>query len=182
MLNPRIKFTYRDYLLLPEGDRRELVDGDFYMVPSPSFRHQNISTNLGRALANYVLDNSLGIVLWAPMDVVFTDKDVVQPDIMFISNERRDIITEANIAGAPDLVIEILSPSTADRDRELKLRLYARHGVREYWIVDPDEKTVQIMELGPEGYDKIRSLDTGEVSSSVLSGLSMSTDQIFAGY
>jgi Uma2 family endonuclease len=180
MLNPRIKFTYQDYLLLPEGDRRELIHGDFYMAPSPSFRHQSISANLGMILRDYVRRNDLGIVLWAPMDVVFTDKDVVQPDILYISNERRDIITEANISGAPDLVIEILSPGTADRDRQLKLRLYARHGVREYWIVDPDERSVQIMELGPEGYDKVRSLDSGEITSNLIPGLTIGIDDVFA--
>ena len=82
------------------------------------------------------------------MDVVLTQESVVQPDILFISNECREVIADNNISGAPDLVVEILSPSTADRDRELKLRLYARHGVREYWIVDPDERTVQVMLLG----------------------------------
>ena len=140
MLNPRIKFTYTDYLLLPEGDRRELIEGDFYMVPSPSFRHQSISRDISTPLWDYVRTNGLGVVVWAPMDVVLTQESVVQPDILFISNERREIITDNNISGAPDLVVEILSPSTADRDRELKLRLYARHGVREYWIVDPDER------------------------------------------
>jgi Uma2 family endonuclease len=182
MLNPRIKFTYQDYLLLPEGDRRELVHGDFYMVPAPSIRHQDILANISVILRRYVNENNTGKLLWSPVDVVFTDKDVVQPDILYISNERRDIITEANISGAPDLVIEILSPGTADRDRQLKLRLYARHGVSEYWIVDPDERSVQIMELGPEGYDKIRSLDSGEIASSVLPGLSIGIDDVFAGY
>jgi Uma2 family endonuclease len=151
MLNPRIKFTYTDYLLLPEGDRRELIEGDFHVVPSPSFRHQTIAANIGTILINFVRGKALGTVLWAPMDVVLTQESVVQPDILFISNERREVIADNNISGAPDLVVEILSPSTADRDRELKLRLYARHGVREYWIVDPDERTVQVMLLGTGG-------------------------------
>lgn len=182
MLNPNIKFTYKDYLLLPEGDRWELIDGDFYVVPSPSVRHQKISTIIGNALVNYVTANALGEIFWAPLDVVFDDKNVVQPDIMFISNERRGIITEANISGGPDIVIEILSPSTADRDRELKLRLYARNGVTEYWIVDPDEKSVLVMELGEEGYSAIRSYTSGHVSSSVLSGFGIAVDEIFTGY
>ena len=182
MHNPRIKFTYRDYLLLPEQDRRELIEGDFYVAPSPSTRHQDISANLGMILRMFVNENGLGTVLWAPMDVVLSDTNVVQPDILFISNERRGIITENNISGAPDLVIEILSLSTADRDRQLKLALYARFGVREYWIVDPDSKSIQVMELGDEGYDIIRNYESGEALSSVLPEFRATLDEIFVGY
>ena len=181
MENLQIKFTYRDYLLLPEQDNRELIEGDFHMVPSPSFRHQNILANLGTILREFVRKNRLGVVVWAPMDVVLSDLNVVQPDILYISNERREIITENNISGAPDLVIEILSPSTASRDRELKLGLYARFGVREYWIVDPDESSVQVMELGAEGYDTIGSYDSGEVESSVIPGFHIAINEIFEG-
>ena len=98
------------------------------------------------------------------MDVVLSEESVVQPDILFVSNERREIITEDNIHGAPDLVVEILSPSTADRDKELKLRLYAQAGVREYWIVDPDERSVQVMELGSSGYTSIHGYTSGNAS------------------
>ena len=180
MVNPQIKFTFRDYLLLPEQDRRELIEGDFYVVPSPTFMHQAISRNIGVQLWEFVKLNSLGVVLWAPMDVVLDQENVVQPDILFVANERRHFITEANISGAPDLVIEILSPGTADRDRELKLGLYAKFGVREYWIVDPDERSVQVMELGARGYDNISIYDTGTVSSTLLPGLPLSVDSIFA--
>lgn len=182
MQNPQIKFTYRDYLLLPEQDRRELIYGDFYMAPAPNIRHQNILANLGMILRDFVRRNRLGVVLLAPTDVVLSDLNVVQPDILYISNERRDIITENNISGAPDLVVEILSPSTASRDRELKLNLYARFGVREYWIVDPDGSSAQVMELGTEGYDTIRSYDSGEVESLVIPGFRIAIDEIFAGH
>ena len=181
MENPQIKFTYRDYLQLPEQDRRELIEGDFYMAPAPNIRHQTISGNLGMILRDFVRRNKLGVVLLAPTDVVLSDLNVVQPDILYISNERREIITENNISGAPDLVVEILSPSTASRDRELKLGLYARFGVREYWIVDPDESSVQVMELGTEGYDTIGCYDSGEVESSVLPGFHIAIDEIFEG-
>ena len=113
--------------------------------------------------------------------MVLSDLNVVQPDILYISNERREIITENNISGAPDLVIEILSPSTASRDRELKLGLYARFGVREYWIVDPDESSVQVMELGSEGYTTIKTYDSGEVESSALPGFRIAIEEIFEG-
>ena len=186
MQHPQIKFTYRDYLLLPEQDRRELIEGDFYVVPAPSLRHQEVLANLAFALRVFVKKNVLGRVYLAPVDVVLSDEDVVQPDIVFVSEERREILSETNIVGAPDLVIEILSPSTADRDKNLKLSLYVRAGVREYWIVDPVEETVQVvqvvqvLELGPRGYDVDRTYSAGKVSSSVLPGSSIEIGHIFA--
>ncbi len=180
MQHPQIKFTYRDYLLLPEQDRRELIEGDFYVVPAPSLRHQEVLANLAFALRVFVKKNVLGRVYLAPVDVVLSDEDVVQPDIVFVSEERREILSEANIVGAPDLVIEILSPSTADRDKNLKLSLYVRAGVREYWIVDPVEETVQVLELGSEGYEVDRTYTAGKVPSSVLPGSKIEISHIFA--
>ena len=180
MQDTRLRFTYRDYLLLPEGDRRELIEGDFFITPVPNIRHQVISRNLGIRLWEFIRSNALGEILWAPMDVVLSQESVVQPDILFVSHERRDIITEANVSGAPDLVVEILSPGTAGRDRELKLTLYAGHGVREYWIVDPGDETVEVMELGPGGPLDVRRYDAGSVESRLLPGLSVTLDDIFA--
>lgn len=180
MQNPQVRFTYRDYLLLPEQDRRELIGGDFYyMPPSPNVEHQNISMNLGLPLAQLVRMNHLGIVLMAPMDVVLDNYNVVQPDILYISNERRHIITDANISGAPDLVIEILSPSTAEQDRELKRKLYKRFGVREYWVVGPELRVVQVIDLET---DTIKTYTSGLVSSLVMPELEISVEEIFAGY
>ena len=170
MQKTQIRFTYSDYLLLPEQDRRELIDGGFHVVPAPSFKHQNSLANLATVLRGFVTRNRLGAVLWAPFDVVLSEEDVVQPDILYISNERRHIITETNGRGAPDLVIEFLSPSTAERDRQLKLSLYARSGVREYWIADPDEESVQVLELSPEGYESSRTYTAGVVPSRVVAG------------
>ena len=180
MQKPQIRFTYRDYLLLPEQDRRELIEGDFHVAPSPSVRHQVILANLGTILRHFVRGNTLGEVLWAPMDVVLSEDNVVQPDILFVSIERRGIIGEDNISGAPDLVVEILSPNTADRDRRLKASLYARFGVREYWIVDPSEESVQISVLGAEGYDATGVYTSGTAMSALLPGLGVSLDKISA--
>ena len=182
MRNPQIKFTYEDYLLLPEHDRRELIEGDFYLAPLPITRYQDILRNLSTVLWDFVRRNSLGIVYWAPYDVVLSKLNVVQPDIIYISNQRRDIITENNISGAPDLVIEILSPGTADRDRGLKQCIYARYGVQEYWIVDPIENSVEVMELGEQGYIAAGTYLSGDVSSSLLPGLHLGLDEIFATY
>ena len=112
--------------------------------------------------------------------MVLSPESVVQPDILFISNERRGIITEDNVSGAPDLVVEILSPSTADRDRELKLTLYARYGVREYWIVDPEDSSVGVMALEEAGVESARRYTTGRVESPVLPGLGIALAEIFA--
>jgi Uma2 family endonuclease len=182
MINPQIKFTYRDYLLLPEGDRRELIEGDFYMAPAPNIWHQTVVVNLGRLLANFVISKNLGVVLWAPTDVVLSQESVVQPDVLFISNARRHIIKKNYVSGAPDLVIEVLSRGTSVRDRQLKLRLYARYGVLEYWIVDPDARSVQVMVLGAQGYDTVRTYTSGAIESSVLPGLNLTLDEIFAAY
>ena len=179
MQHPQIKFTYRDYLLLPEQDRRELIEGDFYLNPVPNPRHQLILGNLTAALWGYVKENALGEVLFAPVDVVFSDEDVVQPDILFVSEEKREILTEANITGAPDLIIEILSPSTADRDQNLKMSLYSRAGVREYWIVDPTDETVRVLELGSKGYEVDKTYTAGKVPSSVLPGSNLEIGDIF---
>ena len=180
MQKPALKFTYRDYALLPEGDRRELIDGDFYVAAAPSIKHQIIALNIGVALRAFVRDRGAGIVLTAPTDVVFSNVDVVQPDVLFVSDQHRGIVTEDNIQGAPDLVIEVLSPSTASHDRELKLRLYARFGVVEYWIVDPHNETVQALRLQPAGQPAIRTYTEGPVVSETLPGFSMELSAIFS--
>ena len=179
MQNQQIKFTYSDYLLLPEGDRRELIEGDFYVAPSPTFVHQSILFNLASLLRRFVDANRLGVIVLAPMDVILDDQNVVQPDILFVSNERSGII-EDYIFGAPDLVIEILSPSTADRDRQSKLDLYDRFGVREYWIVDPNENTIQVIEMETGGQNATRTYTSGSASSALLPGLVVPLDEVFA--
>ena len=138
----RIKFTYEDYCNAPEDKRYELHDGDLVVVPSPKEQHQDVTGNLFIRLTLFVREGALGRTYIAPFDIVFSNHDVVQPDVIFVSNERHDIITPDNIQGAPDLVIEVLSPSTAHRDRTFKRALYARHGVREFWLVDTDAQTV----------------------------------------
>ena len=182
MQSTRLKFTYRDYLLLPEGDRRELIEGDFYR--GTRARASGIKRSLlwtwGCCSGSSFAVKSLGQVLWAPLDVVLSPENVVQPDILFISNERRGIITEANVSGAPDLVVEILSPNTAERDRELKLTLYSRYGVREYWIVDPEDSSVEVMVLEEAGVRSTRRYISGRVGSPLLPGLVVALDEVFA--
>jgi Uma2 family endonuclease len=139
------KLTYDDYVLIPEdGQRHEILDGEHYVSPAPLTRHQRISSKAHLRLGSFVDAHRLGWVLYAPTDVVLSLHDVVQPDLLFISNERLGIITEANVQGAPDLVIEILSEKTRRQDEGLKREIYERYGVREYWMLDPDRNSVRI--------------------------------------
>jgi len=179
--NTKIKFTYRDYKGLPESEtkRYELLEGELIMVPSPSTYHQRISGNLEFLLRDFVEKNKLGEVLYAPLDV-HLGEDVVQPDILFISKERSKIITEEEIHGAPDLAIEILSPATAERDRTYKETLYARHRVREYWMVDPEKKTIQVMTLGKAGFENFDTYGKKDtLKSPIFPALNIKLSQIF---
>lgn len=179
---PHLKFTYQDYLLLPEDRRVELIGGDFYLVPSPGVFHQRVAANIEHVLRDFVLRNGLGEVLDAPLDVVLSPHDVVQPDVMFISHERRHIITDENIQGPPDLVVEVLSPSTAERDRTIKKRLYARSGVRELWLVSVAAQVIEVFDLeaGEEAPPKVFRRGVKEVlTSKVLPGLSVDLDRVF---
>ena len=178
--NPRIKFTYEDYVNAPEDKRYELLDGELLMTPAPGERHQSTVALLGWKLIQFVSENRLGRVYIAPFDVVLSDTDVVQPDLLFVSNERAHIVTPANIRGAPDLVVEILSPSTAERDRSFKRTLYAKHGVMEYWMVDAAAKTVTVLRLGERRFDVAGTYGEGDtLTSAALPGFALHVDDIF---
>ena len=153
MLKTRIKCTYDEYAAMSDEKRYELIEGELYMVPSPDFYHQTISMNISHPLRKFVREKNLGIVLYAPFDVVLSETDVLQPDILFVSKERMGQMTDKNLRGAPDLVIEILSSSTRERDRLVKKRLYMEHGVKEFWIVAPDKRTVEILVLKETGFE-----------------------------
>lgn len=153
------KFTYEDYLLFPDdGRRHELIDGEHYVTPSPVTKHQRISRNLLGALYVFTHQQNCGHLFAAPMDVVLSDLDVVQPDLLFISNARASIITEKNIQGAPDLVVEIVSESSRKTDEMIKRKLYERYRVPEYWIVDPELESVKIYRLSDNGFSRIAEL------------------------
>ena len=172
-VKPRIKFTYEDYKSLPESEtkRYELLGGELVVVPSPSTYRQRIVRRLAHILGDFMERRGLGEIFLAPLDVVLgkgEEREVVQPDIFFISKEREKIIAEEEIRGAPDLVIEVTSPTTEGRDRHYKKTLYARHGVKEYWIVDPKGKTVEVYTLGTEGFELVKIYKAGEILESPL--------------
>lgn len=139
-----IILNYDDYLNLPDdGNRYEILEGVLYVTPSPTTRHQRISRNLEFLLFDFVKKHELGEIFYAPLDVIFSHISIAQPDLIFVSKEREYILTEKNVRGAPDLVVEILSPSTVERDRFLKAQLYARYGVDYYWVLNPETETME---------------------------------------
>jgi len=141
----RRKVTYEDYALIPEDlQRHEILDREHYVTPSPPLLHQTVSGNLLLKLAPFVREHRLGKVIHAFFDVLLSEHDIVQPDLLFISKERVAILTKANAQGAPDLLIEILSEPTRIRDETLKRDRYERYGVLEYWVVDPENGVVRV--------------------------------------
>ncbi|MCZ6793598.1 MAG: Uma2 family endonuclease [Planctomycetota bacterium] len=142
--NSKIKLTYDDYVGFPEdGQRHEIIDGDHCVTPSPSSYHQSILSRLHYQLFDQIENTGRGRVLPAPMDVLLSKVDIVQPDILVVLEPRTIDITPKNVQCAPDLIVEILSEATADRDRRLKKSLYEKSGVAEYWIVDPESRAVE---------------------------------------
>jgi len=176
-----LPFTYEDYCQLPDdGKRYEILEGDLVAIPSPPRKHQKALLNLAIALFSFTQTNRLGEVYHGPLDVVLSEYTVVQPDILFISNRRLSILTEENVQGAPDLVIEILSPATRERDLGLKKKIYARFGVKEYWIVDPEGETVEVIPLHAADF-KLHQLFQGDdvLRSFLLPGLEIPLPSIF---
>ena len=180
MVTATRRLTYQDYLNTPDDERYELINGDLIVAPGPNIPHQNNQANLGGALQVFVRQNRLGIVFFSDTDVVLSDTDVVKPDLLFVSNERQDIVTHANIQGAPDLVVEILSPSTSSRDWNEKRELYAKHGVKEYIVMDPDEKVVWRLELTEGSLEIVETYREGDtVTLSTIQGFSIAVAYTF---
>ncbi len=177
------QWTYEDYLRLPDDGRRyEIIDGVLYMANAPAFEHQQAVTSLTSQLWNFVQTHNLGVVLTAPFEVRLPDiAQPVQPDILFVSNARREIIKPKLIEGTPDLIVEVLSPSTARYDRHIKFDAYERAGVREYWIVNPRLRSVEVYTLVGNEYALHGEYGVGQlVISAVVSGLQLATDIAFA--
>ena len=164
----RVKLTYDDYAKTPEDERWELLDGELIMAAAPNMKHQSIQFKVGLQVGTFVEDGDLGWVFNPPTDVMLSDNDVVQPDLIFVSSDREHIITDANIQGAPDLVVEILSPSSASRDWRDKLDLYARHSVAEYWLVDPISEIVWVFRLVDSSFVQVGMYGVGDTLTSPL--------------
>jgi Uma2 family endonuclease len=179
----RRKLTYEDYLHFPDdGKRHQILDGEHYVTAAPYPKHQRVLRELLFRLHSFLREHRLGEVYSAPLDVVLSRHDVVQPDLLFISNERMPILTEKNLQGAPDLAIEILSATTRRIDEGIKLERYERFGVREYWLVDPSRATVRIYRRAGEHLRKEAELTVAagdRLTSPLLPGLEIPLVEIF---
>lgn len=173
-------YTYEDYSRLPEGVSCQLIGGELIMTPSPGKRHQHILLELAILFKAFLSVKDMGELAVAPRDVYLSPQETYQPDILFIARERLEISAEDKVNGAPDLVVEILSPSTAYYDLKKKFKAYEKYGVKEYWIVDPEDQSIEIFVL-VEGKFKlaVREERTGEVASIQLQGLSIELANLF---
>jgi Uma2 family endonuclease len=178
----KIVLTYDDYCLLPnDRNRYEILDGELSVTPAPATKHQTALGNLYRFLANHIVANPLGKLFIAPTDLILAPTTIVQPDLIFIGNDRLHIITERAIEGPATLVIEILSPTTHRTDRGTKAQLYAKHQVPQYWLVDPDQRTFEAYELVIDRYDLTASASGAEVfAPSLFPGLSIRLADLWA--
>ena len=176
---PARRISWDDIKDLPPDDKRwELLDGELFLTSSPNWRHQKVVLRLATALDAHVTSNGLGEVTIAPMDTILDPYNVVEPDILYISNERRSIIGE-RVHGAPDLCVEVLSPSTAVRDRAIKRTVYAKFGVREYWIVDPDVGSVEV--FAAPALERLATYQSRDrLRSPILPDLDLPLEPIFA--
>ena len=173
--------TYADYAALDEGAPYQLIDGELVMTPAPTFFHQLVVWRLGTDLFTFVEQQERGVVVGSPVDVYFSETETYQPDLVFISKDRLNIITEQKINGAPDLVVEILSPATGYYDLTKKRRVYEASGVKEYWIVDPIEHTVEVLENVEGTYETVaKTHQKGRVPSRLLDGFEVDLERLFA--
>ena len=180
-----MKFTYDDFVNFPaDGKRHEIIDGEHYVTPSPNLKHQAVSGNLFALLWTHLKQHPLGSVFAAPFDVVFSDLDVVEPDLLYVSRERLEVLTRQHVRGAPDLVVEILSPGTRRTDEITKRKLYERFGVQEYWVVDPDLDAIKIYRRdGTNAFARVEELSAeagGVLTTPLLPGWSAPLSEIFS--
>jgi Uma2 family endonuclease len=173
--------TAQDYRLMPEaGPRYQLIEGELFMSPAPNRFHQKISGNIYFLLRSYLEKNPLGELYDAPFDLCLGEHAVFQPDILFIANDRCSILTDEGAEGAPNLVIEVLSESTAHLDRQTKRKVYAASGVEELWLVDPQDKTVEVFLLQRDAERFMAKYRASEVfESPCFPGLQIVASQIF---
>jgi Uma2 family endonuclease len=179
-----VRLTYDDFVRFPDdGQRHELIDGEHIVTPAPVARHQRISGRLFLALGSHVQASRSGEMFYAPFDVILSNYDVVEPDLLFVSNERKELVREW-VYGAPDLVIEILSPSSRRTDQTKKLAVYDRFGVREFWLVDPDANVVTVYRrVGDGSFPRVADLAAGRgdaIETPLLPGLAVDLDALFA--
>ncbi len=176
----KTKLTTEEFFkLYPEESRLELVNGEVYEMPAPDTYHQDVVGNIFYLLKSYIRQAGKGKVFVAPVDVVLSKSLVLQPDVVYLENESK---VGKKIHGSPDLVVEVVSPSTFKRDLTDKMKLYERHKVKEYWLVFPLEKTIMVYELKDDGYELFSyATEKGRVKSKVLEGFELEVEEVFGG-
>ncbi len=180
-MNAQAKKTYTDYFReTPEGAQYQLINGEIVRWTTPDIFHQTVRGRILFALSSFVKHGRLGVVLNIPTDVYLTEFDTYQPDVLFVSAENKSKCKERFIEGAPDLVVEVLSPATGFYDLTLKKNKYEESGVKEYWIVDPKLKSIEV--LANEGANFItlaKAKKIGKVASKILSGFQIELASVF---
>jgi Uma2 family endonuclease len=176
------RLTYDDYVQIPDdGLRHEIIEGEHYVTPSPSTRHQRILLKLSHLIQSYLDTHPIGEIFFAPFDVLLSEFNVFEPDLVYISKQRAHQLNEKNLQGAQDLAVEILSPSTRSRDQRLKRDVYERTGVQEYWIVDPDGDAIEVFVHAGNGFAQPRRFSRGEtLTTRLLPGLELPLERILA--
>ena len=179
-------FTYNDLLEMPDDGRHyEILDGELIVNAAPNIHHQRITGRIYSTIYNYLEAHPIGEVFFAPVDVVFTQRWVVEPDVVYVSNERKSILSGPNISGAPDLTVEVLSSSTRRKDEITKRHAYENFGVTEYWIVDPELELIKVYRRNEAGrYERVIELTTetegAAITSPLFPALEFSLAKIFA--
>jgi Uma2 family endonuclease len=177
----RDALTYEDYLLFPsDGKRYEIIEGERLVTPAPVPDHQRVSRNLVAILLHFVEETGAAELLYAPVDVVLSDTDIVQPDLLLVHKDRAHLVTDKDVSGAPDLVCEIVSPSTRKTDYLTKRKLYQKYGVREYWIADPEIGRIEVFTLTEGRLEKTGEHHAGDtLVSTAFPGLEVPVAQVF---
>jgi Uma2 family endonuclease len=183
LVRESVKYNYADLENFPDdGKRREIIDGELYVTPSPVTPHQIVVGNLYFLIRRYLEERPVGRAFLAPLDVVFSQFDVVEPDLLFVSTGRAAVVTSKNIAGSPDLAIEVLSPGTRRTDETIKRRLYERFDVLEYWVVDSKSQTIKIHRRAAAGVPFRPALATDHrVESPIFPDLTIDLSAVFEG-
>ena len=181
MTTVSVKYTYQDLLTTPDDrNRYEIFEGNLIATPSPNEAHQSASMNLSLLLGSHIKRYNLGKIYTAPFDVCFDNETVIEPDLLFVSKERLSIVERQRVNGAPDLIIELLSPKAEDRDRGFKFRRCAQEGVKEFWLVDPEKQVIEIYTLTAKGYELHGKYSGAQsVKSTMLSGLEFPANEVW---
>ena len=179
-----VKLTYDDFVQFPDdGLRHELIDGEHYVTPSPNIKHQTVSINLTVLIGSWLDNHPIGRLFHAPLDVVFSMVDVVEPDLLYLSNDRAaEALTTLHVRGVPELVIEIASPGTRKRDETIKRRLYERTGVSEYWVVDPELDAIRVYRRHGDAFGRVHELSASAadvLTTPLLPGLEIPLSRVF---